>query len=384
MAKSKIIFIGLYNGLNLGDPVIAHSTEWLFSQYSKTIEKCTRLPIFPRFSIFIRVIEHFKRVINSSFIIRCIESSLCKYYDKNIADNCVIITTGGGLIKYKYQNIDLAIISLLKVAYKKKAIVVFNSVGVEGYDEHSDRCQRLKKEILNAINNKTLQYISTRDDLFILKEKYLNGNCSIPCFKVADPAVWCSDAFGVYRDLDSKTIGVGIIRGDIFYDNNIPYSKEELRILYIDIIRELKKRDFEVKLFTNGLLLDNLFAKEIQIELEEKYGINYELILPSSPLELIKIISKFKGVIAGRLHSCIIAYSLDIPAVGLVWNDKLIFWGQNIGAEENFIVYKQFSSSYIVSQLQIAINKGYSLELLKEFKQTIKKSIEEISHLYLS
>lgn len=384
MNNPRLVFVGLYNDTNLGDPIIAGSTEWLFSQFIDLKEKVIRLPLFPTFSIYSRIRRKIKRSISASLGKKDYEYSLYKYYSQNIRKGDVIVTTGGGLIKYKFQECDLALANLLKAASKKQAIVIFNSVGVEGYDTHSLRCQNLKIEIIKAIQNNTLRYISTRDDIQTLKEKYLNNLTGIPCIKVADPAVWCAEAYNITPKSSNRTIGIGIIRSNIFIDYGISFSEERVYHLYMEMIKLLKIQGHDIILFTNGLNADNLFAQKIQNALKDEENIQCELYIPQSASELIHSISQFKGIIAGRLHSCIIAYSLNIPAIGLVWNDKLTLFGKNIGAEENFITHEYFSPSYIVTQLQTAIQKGYNQDIAQTFKQTIKDSIKEITQLYLN
>lgn len=380
----RLVFVGLYNDTNLGDPIIASSTEWLFSQFTDLKERSVHLSLFPKQSLYARIKRRIKRQFSHSLSSKDYERSLFEYYKKNIKERDVIIVVGGGLIKYKYQNFDLALINLLEAAHKRKAIIVFNSVGIEGYDENAPRCQRLKQEMLKATQNKTLIYISTRDDIYTLREKYFDNQPIIPCIKVADPAVWCANAFNINRSTNNKIIGIGIIRGNIFIDNDISYTASQLFDLYIGIIKELKNRNSEVRLFTNGTKADNLFAKRIQKRLKEKENIECKLILPTSSSELIHGISQFKGIIAGRLHSCIIAYSLNIPAIGLVWNDKLTLFGNNIGAKENFITHDKFSAIHIVNQLYKSMQNGYDANIALQFKQTILDSIKEITHLHIN
>lgn len=383
MNTRRLIFVGLYNDTNLGDPIIAYSTEWLISQYVELSNKSIRLDLFPKCSMFNRLKKIVNKIVDYNMYLSDYEHSLYKYYKCNINENDLVVVVGGGLIKYKYQYFYLALINLLKASMDKKANVVFNSLGIEGFDEKSLKCQRLKQTMIAAMDNKCLIYISTRDDIKTLHEKYLNSSPQIPCLKVADPAVWCADAFNISRKVNSDIIGVGIIRGGIFYSNGIDYSSDKLQKLYIDIVKRLIENNNKVVLFTNGTTDDNLFAKAIYKKLVKEEGVECELDLPKSAFDLIYNISKFKGIIAGRLHSCIIAYSLNVPAIGLVWNDKLTMFGENIGLLDNFITYDNFSSSYIVDRLKIAINEGYNHDIYKKFKQTIKDSIKEICNLYI-
>lgn len=58
---------------------------------------------------------------------------------------------------------------------------------------------------------------------------------------------------------------------------------------------------------------------------------------PKSVDELVNIISSFDAAVVTRLHSSIIAYSFDIPTIGLVWNNKQLMFGKAIKHSERFI-----------------------------------------------
>lgn len=116
----------------------------------------------------------------------------------------------------------------------------------------------------------------------------------------------------------------------------------------------------------------------------QEQNIHCNLQIPQTPDELITIISEYKGIISARLHSCIIAYSLGIPAVGLVWNDKLKLFGKNIEAEDYFISHDKFSAEYIIQQFRKALAHGYPEATKEQFRQTIKDSTKDIVKLYIS
>lgn len=102
-----------------------------------------------------------------------------------------------------------------------------------------------------------------------------------------------------------------------------------------------------------------------------------KLSIPTTPRNLVNLISGYKAIIAARLHATIIAYSLQIPAIGLVWNNKLTFFGKNINAEDYFIQKDNFSPSYILRMLETSIDKGYDQVRRKEFRALI---LDEISN----
>lgn len=383
MNQSRLVLAGLYDDKNLGDPIIAYSTEWLISNNLPQKGNIIHLSLFPKLPFIYRLHAFIKRKLGLSTRETEFKRKLSNYYRQYIQPHDFIIFVGGGLIKYKIQNLHIVLSEFLKTAEQKQAKVVFNSLGVEGYDEESPQCQMLKQAIQKVIKSGTLIYFTTRDDIDTLKTKYLDNQTSIPCMRVADPAVWCADAYNIATKKNNNTIGIGIIRENIFTDYEIPYTGDKLAQLYIDIIKELGRQNEKISLFTNGLAHDNVFALQIQKKLQEQ-NIHCNLQIPQTPHELIDMISQYKGIISARLHSCIIAYSLGIPAIGLVWNDKLTLFGKNIEAEDYFICYDKFSAPYIIQQFRKAVSEGYPADTQKKFKQTIKDSIKDIVKLYIS
>ena len=81
----------------------------------------------------------------------------------------IIIFGGGGLIKYHQQTFHFTIDTVTRFANKRGIPVIINSVGVEGYEEGHPGCMLLKK----AVNSNCIKYISTRDDIEVLKNNFM-------------------------------------------------------------------------------------------------------------------------------------------------------------------------------------------------------------------
>ena len=390
MSKLNITFIGLYEEQNFGDKIIADCTEKLyFDELGNTEFNVKRLCLDyvekrQKLSLKVKIINKINRLININ--LNRIDSSqkqkiedYKKYYEINIKDSDIIIVVGGGLIMFTYQFFGGSIIALLETAYKNRIPVIFNSVGIEGYDEEDYKCQILKK----ALNIPIIRSFTTRDDLNTLKENYLNGKPPMPCNFVCDPAVWVSEIYNVKKKKFSDVIGIGIGRANLFVDNGIDFNKEQLFSLYYNLVKILRKKGYKVCLFTNGLFMDNVFAIEILTELKGSDNM-VELYIPQSPQELVKIIASFRGMIATRLHSNIIAYSLDVPSVGLVWNDKLSFFGKNIGASEYYLTYNKFQTDTIINSMVTDIYYGFNQILKEQFRNTIIQDIRQNVSFLLS
>jgi len=369
----NITLLGLYNEANTGDLVIADCTEYLYKEQLNNIliQKKDLAPAI-RVSFFEKLFRKLGLFSKQRFII--IKNKYLRYYEETInKDSELIVVVGGGIIKFKYQNFAQELTALMDFSEKYNVPVIMNAVGVEGFDEKHIGCKLLKRSINKAIN----KAITTRDDIELLKNKWLQHNKNIYTKLVADPAVWANEVYGIEKDINSEIIGIGLIRGKIFEANEIKYSEEDLLKLYANILEELEIRKLPYKLFINGSNLDYDFAVKFCRYINKEYLIN-ELLIPNTAEELIKIISGFKGIIAARLHACIVAYSLNVPAIGLVWNDKLSLFGSQIGYRERFIETKNFNAKKIVDKLKTALQQGYDTKAMTNYKITIKDSVKEI------
>lgn len=274
-----------------------------------------------------------------------------------------IIFAGGGMIKYHQQQFHYIIYEVTKYADRHKIPVIFNAVGVEGYDERDPECQILKK----SLNRNCVKAISARDDLKTLKEKYISKN--IFSSLVADSAVYVSETYGIKKQ-KSNTVGIGVIRPEIFKDYLYDVSEEILLKMFSELIIKLKDNNYDVKLFTNGAIRDQKFILKIK-EYMNAGGEFDEMIEPRSKkaADLVEIISKYKVVVGARLHSNIIAYSLDIPIVGIVWNIKQLIFGQINNCEEYFITKENFNAEYIFEKIKTA-DKQQKLDTVY-YKKTV-------------
>lgn len=388
MSKRKICFVGLYDEKNLGDPVISDCTEWLYRKYVTSgdfvssriyldyVQKTLRQ------SLGIKVLNKASGILRQKFPCRHYQKILMekalRYFETGIKDCDLVVVVGGGIVKWSYQFFYAGLAALLNTAEKLNVPVVLNAVGVEGYSENDPKCQMLKQ----AMSLPALIHVSTRDDLETLVDRYYDGNPRRPVRRVADPAVWVSEAYGIVKK-ESDIIGVGIGRGLLFEDNGIALTPPDMLTLYKDIIIRLIDDGHRVEVFTNGLPADNDFADQVCASLG-KEGLDVRKTYPESTHELVDIISGYRAIVATRLHSCIIAYSLDVPAVGLVWNDKLSLFGRNIHAEDNFIRHDDFSAANIAGQLYKAAAAGYDQAVKSEFRQTIIEDIMEIDRKTIS
>ncbi len=301
--KKKLVLVDILNW-NMGDAVIADCVEQLLR--GKIVKR--KLPVnLIRYNIASRDFEVLKA-----------------------ADG--ILFVGGGILKFRQEEFDRRIVEIVRFADAQKIPVYFNAVGVEGYDESNARCQ----ELAAALRLPCVRGVTTRDDWQLLFDSYLSG-AKTPKRLVYDPAIFSSDIFHIKRQPETQTIGIGVIRDGIFSDyGNDSFPREKQLSFWSGIAEELTKRGIPWKFFTNGVGRDEEFMNAIV----EHMGVSKEeccMPRPRSARQLVETISGFHRVIAGRMHAHIIAYSLGIPSVGILWNDKVRIWSERIGEAENYL-----------------------------------------------
>lgn len=275
-----------------------------------------------------------------------------EYFKTKIKNVDFLIFVGGALITYKYnRNFHSPIYDLIQVANDNNIKVIFNSVGIEGgYDLSYESC-KMVKEYLNMPN---VVSISTRDDFETLKKYVPKKNI----FLTSDSV---SNLGNFYKyELQKKGIGIGLIAPSKFNE----YSDNCLSEEYINIINETidycKTNNLAFKLFTNGHIEDYKFGEFL---LKEN-NLNQEYLLkqPFTHEDLIMDINSFENVICSRLHSCIIAYSFNIPFIGIDWNGKIDFFGKITDL-----------SDFIISPSKLSSNQKL-IKKLFEFKEDYYQS----------
>lgn len=348
--KVKILLVQIVNR-NLGDQVIADNAAYLVRQ------------ALPRLTGRHYVIQHYD--------IQSEDYEMAKTAD-------LILFDGGGLIKYRQEEFHVYVPALLDCARDHGIPVFFNCVGVEGYDASDARCKRLAE----ALNYPCVKGITVRDDLDTLRREYLHTD-QIFTAAATDPAVFTPQVYPIRKDTQSKTIGLGIVRSRIFEDYGLAQVTREFQLeLWQGITKELEARGYTWQFFVNGLRSDYDFALEILAYMGRQSESGALLApRPAESSELVSAIASYAGIIACRMHANIIAYALGIASVGLVWNEKMVFWGERIGCPQRFLRSPQFDPQTIVQCLQDSMSAG-TPPCPKALKAAIQKPLQTFIRRY--
>lgn len=385
--KKKIVLVGLKNK-NLGDIAILDTCKFLVqnlypdAQISiknifpnrQTMKEVNNL--HPKIDFAIEKVKNYPyitQILNFSkwWLSQKRKTEIYKYYKKILKKNSYVIFAGGGIIKFSREYLWNPVYSITTYCQRKKIPVFFNATGVEGYDDKNFYSQLLKY----SLNKPCVKKITTRDDINSLKKYVKNWNkISI----AGDSALWARETYNIEDVEKTNIIGIGVIRSNIFNDYGINFSEKQLVNTYINIIKKLEEKGYKWQLFCNGAKSDYEMGKIILTTLGLPIEEKYLAPRPQKIIDLIKKIYSYKATISARLHANIIAVSYDIPTIGLVWNNKLKFFGERIECPERFLVKEQFTNAnFVITVLENAILNGYNKGVINSLKSKTQKSLYE-------
>jgi polysaccharide pyruvyl transferase WcaK-like protein len=387
----KIGVVGLYSNENIGDYLLVESAKFLLKKHSPDIS-LRDIDVDPRdprvfggrrkinFFIF-EVLSRYKRpifsVIRSSHFQYHYEYFLwwikLNWFYKEIIQNLDgLVIAGGGFIKFKTQGLNYLDEQLIKIAQKRNIPVMFNAVGVEGYDADDIRCQKLKK----ALNLEVVKVVTTRDDLETLQKKYLTKK-KVVSDVVGDPVFWLQDCFSIRKNPSTTKIGINLINPNNYkaYGGEADYFK--IDNFYKNLIQELGVLGADFYLFSNGMEIDQRFGQRLitSMNLPKDRLISR----PEDSTEFLEIISEFKVILAARMHAGIVAYALDIPKVGLIWSEKIDFLANIIGERKTYFSEDELDYKKIAHLL----DNSQSLKINTQTKEALKKKTLKYIGIFL-
>lgn len=329
MEKRRILILGRVNDKNLGDSIIVDTCAYALQKIADEKKKNVSITCL---NLFTKDIENVRRVV--------------KDYD-------AVVFPGGGVNSAKFTN---AAMKALKG--NDNVEVYFNASGVSKTNNDT-----VIKNIKNLFNRENVVHITTRGDFATAKE-FVNTKKEFPVQFILDPAIFTSDTYGIKKNEKSDVIGVGLIRPGIFKENGRELDENDVMQMYLDLLNKLDERGEKWQLFCNGTMADYEFAQSVL----ETSGRSLDLLAPC-PVEnedLVKLIASYKGIIASRFHANIIATSLRVPAIALVWNNKMLGFAELTGCRDRYITdLKDLQNAdTILNKFDEAMANGFNEEII--------------------
>lgn len=301
------------------------------------------------------------------------DSALLAKARKHIAKVDLVVFGGAPLFNFRYQVFYERTATTLEIAQEYGTPVLFSSIGVEGYEEDNPKCQRLSETLALPC----VKQITTRDDFDSLKRFVPDGR--IPIQKVSDPAVFSKEVFAPFiKPRAGKRVGIFVMRANAFLDNGICFSPEQAAHLWLSLAEGLKRQGYDYEFLTSGHFGDEAFLDR----LIKDYGApsSHCVFNMNSPEALVERISTYDAIVSCRLHPSIVAYSLGVPALGIVWNSKVNFFYDAIGYPERIVLTDTINAEDLVHQTIAAARSGVDEDpsYLDSVYQSLFKGLQDI------
>lgn len=371
----KILIIGDLYSANLGDGIICENVKEIIKKENSEQKLQIKLvDIYCKngyikddksqvnakrnnISDFIRSI-----IYKSEFITYKIQDIKTKKRIKKICEEHydLAIFAGGHLfIPY----FTFQIYNFVKYLSKNNVKIIFNGCGVGKI-----KSPILIHKIRKTLRNKNILYVSSRDNIDMLKQKYMCKS-NIEVRKTYDPAIFTRDTYGITKNENSKIIGLGVMKiGNISEDTLIEFWK--------GIIEELNRKGYKWQIFCNGNKDDYILSckvlKKLDMPIEEKYIAER----PTLPKQLVETISRYHCLISCRLHSHIVAYSLDIPTIAIVWDEKIKFFFKNLSLENRYFELEAKNISKIIDKLVEIEDTHYDMQEMEKEKNVVVRNLK--------
>lgn len=370
--KKKVLVVGEHFSENLGDGIISHSVEFLIRESFPEAE-LIRSDLSGRkqfMNAYKR--QHLLSVRTGHYIFKQLHRNLNKHTlpyalfvhgrfnrwvrIKNISrrEYDLAVFTGGQLFMDYFS---LPIHQYMKELSKRGTPTIFNSCGIGRRNS-----PWLQKKLIQALSYPNIHSVTVRDNIDQINETLLSKDK--PAIQSYDCALWTKEAFNV-RKKDSSVVGLGVI--------SLNHKKDqEVTSLFTEIIRQLDEKGIPWELFCNGSFTDY----ELALKIARKNGYDESVIAkrPLTPTELVETISTYRSIISFRLHSHVIAVSLEIPSIAIVWDNKVHFFFDNIHCSDRLFHYDSKAAD-VLKKLFEAESEGYNEELILFQKEKCQASL---------
>jgi polysaccharide pyruvyl transferase WcaK-like protein len=379
MPGTRIVIAGEIYSPNLGDGIIFETLKYLFQRLDP---HTTVIPLdisgragwsqpglFTQYRL--KGIAHAKRFsgilysfVNLARLQGLYWRRLRMQWVKLLEDVDALVIGGGKLLMDNHLDFPFKLDRLCSLARQADLPVHISACGVG--EKWSPAGKRMILRVLCQASSITLRDSLSKTRL----EKLAPKVSSMVTF---DPAIWAADVYGQAPEAKTGMIGLGLIN---IADLNAYRSKQdrinenEIIQFWVGVMQRLLKENREIEIFTNGNLSDKAFAIKLACTVLDTQGISFSLAnRPTRPVELARQVSHYRGIIAFRLHTHLLAAAYRIPTVGLEWDAKVRSFFSDIGHPDFCYSLEGIGGGMIAEKLLNSIESGLnqdSIEICKE------------------
>lgn len=335
-APIPVVIFNVKFSPNLGDGIIAECLESELRRANsalqpRSLDLAGRIEFSPengksRTAILaaLEFLPNFARAIIIPIILQVlVRFSLRKYWRDQI-DGCKVAIIGGGaLFADKDQNFPIKLSGALDLCQNMSIPVAVAHVGMAGHWSRSGI-----KRLTNSLKSNRIVSASVRDENSAKNWNEYFGSGNLPAPTIApDPGLLCCDVFGWPASLEHKSmspmVGLCVTSPMVLRLHGVSQTgSRNVSDWFVQLVDHLLSAGNRVSLFTNGSPEDEEFRRSLSSRLGARDGLELAPVF-NKPSELAHFIAGLDFVLSHRLHACIIAYSYQVPAIGLTWDEKV-------------------------------------------------------------
>ncbi|MFM1816085.1 MAG: hypothetical protein RLZ98_2780 [Pseudomonadota bacterium] len=156
-------------------------------------------------------------------------------------------------------------------------------------------------------------------------------------------------------------------------------SAGEALDLYEKLAGNLAAQGFDVLCFTNGAGEDEAALDELRGRMAAGNDNIMFAQRAETPRALAQTIADCDVVVAHRLHATIIAYSYNVPAIGLMWDEKVDAFFELVKRDRHMLPFDQATADGIAESARSAIEEGIAAATHAEILAQASAGIDELA-----
>jgi polysaccharide pyruvyl transferase WcaK-like protein len=378
MTKSLCaILVGVPFSSNIGDGVITDCLEFELRRLNPGI-KIIYLDIAGRTQLGERVVRNrtgkLRRLAQMPRVLRLLVISVAltrlmrrlrPSWIESLSAADVVLVSGGQLFSDVDLNFPVKIAAFARATRQAGRPLAIVAAGASRNWSHAGR------RLFGALADCDLRHVGLRDPASISAwtAQFEGGP---PPYLARDPGLLAAEAYGfAAAGADAgQPIGLCVTAPLILaHHANTPITgagslgaPDALLAFKRDLALTLVGRGHRVRLFCNGADEDIEFMQALLREpaladaLET--GMLEAATPPTSGAALAGLIAGCRAVIAHRLHTCIVAYALKRPAIGLSWDQKLGAFFRSVSLDDGMITDADAAPAMVADRLEAVCRRG--------------------------
>ena len=176
-----------------------------------------------------------------------------------------------------------------------------------------------------------------------------------------DPGLLAAACYGP-AERPGERLGVCVTAPEIVAYHSEPGGRGDALGLLEGVALALVERGHAVTLFTNGAAEDEAALARLAARAPLARRIDAGAVevaeAPRTPAELARLVAGLRGLVAHRLHACILGYAYALPVVGLGWDRKVESFFASVGASRHFVGAAGAGAGPVAARLDRALAEG--------------------------